>query len=207
MIMTILTLSCSTENSNKGDCINIPTLTTDEARSVSENSAMVSGKIIATTCDNPISQGFVYDLNPLPKTTDNVIEINGRNVSTTINNLTPNTRYYVRTYFVNEIGTYYGNEITFNTLCPEIGDLNFQAKVEGFERIEFSDGHREINAIISYEITSTIVGFTFDELYITYGREGDDHIINQVPIDIPDLNSAGVLELSGELTLENLRPS
>ena len=37
------------------------------------------------------------------------------NVTTTIENLEPNTTYYVRTFLTNALGEFYGNEVSFMT--------------------------------------------------------------------------------------------
>ena len=42
-------------------------------------------------------------------------EVNGENVTITVSGLAQNTRYYCRTFFTNPTGTYFGNEVIFNT--------------------------------------------------------------------------------------------
>jgi hypothetical protein len=70
------------------------------------------------------SQGFVYSTKIQPTIADNIIQVNGKEVSTVVNQLSSETIYYVRTFITNQLGTFYGNEISFET--PEgvqIGDI------------------------------------------------------------------------------------
>ena len=60
-------------------------------------------------------QGFVYSTNPTPTNDDNVEVVYGIDISTTIDNLIPNTTYYVRVFITNSLGEFYGNEVSFVT--------------------------------------------------------------------------------------------
>jgi len=92
-------------------------LTTIEASSVTGTTAL-SGGIISQTGGTPILvQGICWSTSPGPviglstKTSDG-----GAGVFTSsLNALKPVTKYYVRAYAVNQIGTAYGNEISFTT--------------------------------------------------------------------------------------------
>tara|TARA_B110000211_G_C14046889_1_gene539418 strand:+ start:72 stop:1808 length:1737 start_codon:yes stop_codon:yes gene_type:complete len=68
------------------------------------------------------SQGFVYDTTVQPTTSDAAIEVNGQQVSTVINGLSSETIYYVRTYITNPLGTFYGNEVSFETSATPDSD-------------------------------------------------------------------------------------
>jgi len=119
LIICLLTFlySCSVEES----CEQFPTLTTEEANNITDKSVTLVGKIIPPTCDKNItSQGFVYSKTELPKVDDNLIEKSGTNISAELENLEQNTTYYVRTFFENTEGVFYGNEIEFRT---NIGDV------------------------------------------------------------------------------------
>ncbi|MEW4925785.1 hypothetical protein [Algibacter sp. 2305UL17-15] len=121
ILLTIFT-SCSNSNDeNNSDCTYTPTLFTEEASNITETSATFSGQIIAPTCESTVtSQGFVYAKTTLPKIDDYIIEINGANISSEATNLERNTTYYMRAFFVNPTGEYYGNEIEFTTAIGEI---------------------------------------------------------------------------------------
>lgn len=120
LLLAVTIIGCS----NEEDCEQYPTLTTDEVNNFTDTSANISGKIITPTCDDTVtSQGFVYSKTTLPKTDDNIIEKAGINISATITNIEQNTTYYVRTFFENSAGIYYGNEVVFSSLVGEASVL------------------------------------------------------------------------------------
>lgn len=127
LLLLIIITSCSnSDNEDNSDCTYTPTLSTEEASNITENSATFNGQIIAPTCESTVtSQGFVYAKTTLPKTDDFVIEVNGENISTEVTNLERNTTYYKRVFFVNPTGEYYGNQIEFTTA---IGEINLSTK-------------------------------------------------------------------------------
>ncbi len=126
ILLTIFTSCSNSDDENNPDCTYTPTLFTEEASNITETSATFSGQIIAPTCESTVtSQGFVYAKTTLPKTDDNVIEINGVDISSEATNLERNTTYYMRAFFVNPTGEYYGNEIEFTTA---IGEINIYTK-------------------------------------------------------------------------------
>ena len=99
-------------------CSTIPSLTTFATTNITENSAFLSGIIMAPTCPNDSSvssQGFVWSTNPLPEVTDNRILVSGDSVQNNLNGLAAETSYFVRTFLTNPSGTFYGNEVSFTT--------------------------------------------------------------------------------------------
>jgi hypothetical protein len=124
----IILSSCSrdTDIVDNSDCTYTPTLYTEEVSNISEKSAVLSGQIKSPTCESTVtSQGFVYSKTTLPKTDDFVIEVNGENISSELTDLERNSKYYVRTFFVNPTGEYYGNQVEFMT---KIGEINITTK-------------------------------------------------------------------------------
>jgi surface protein len=111
----VLLFSCSPED-NEPSCTPTPSLETNEVSNITDTSVKFTGAIIAPTCDTTVtSQGFVYARTTLPKTDDFVIEVNGEDIASVVNNLKQNTEYFVRSFFVNPIGEFYGNEVRFAT--------------------------------------------------------------------------------------------
>ena len=93
-----------------------------------ETHEVVVGSNCTATCSSTVEidenyltdRGVCWSTNPEPTINDNHVS-NGKKVGTLtskLNNLTANTTYYVRAYATNQIGTHYGNELTFST--PEI---------------------------------------------------------------------------------------
>lgn len=92
-------------------------LYTEEATSITALSATVKGYIQEEGGTPVTERGFCVSKSPNP-TTENKIA-NTSNFSTFTTNFTGlihNITYYVRSYAINSIGTFYGNEIIFNTL-------------------------------------------------------------------------------------------
>lgn len=128
LLSLIILTSCSsnTDNPDNPDCKLTPTLSTQEVSNVMDTSANFSGQIIAPTCESTVtSQGFVYAKTTLPKTDDFIIELSGENISSDVSNLERNTIYFMRTFFVNPTGEYYGNQVEFKTA---IGDIDITTK-------------------------------------------------------------------------------
>lgn len=128
LFLLIILASCSsdTDNEENSDCTYTPTLSTLEVSNVTETNAKFSGQITAPTCESTVTtQGFVFAKTTLPKTDDFVIEVNGENILSEITDLERNTKYYMRTFFVNPTGEYYGNQVEFTTT---IGEINITTK-------------------------------------------------------------------------------
>ena len=98
--------------------IDIPQLTTNYVSNITDSSAYSGGIITSDGGGIITAQGIVWSTNPFPtislssKTNENV---NATSFSSQLLKLTSNTKYYVRAYATNSIGTAYGNEINFTT--------------------------------------------------------------------------------------------
>ena len=118
LLSALLIFACSSD-SEGNDCIYEPTLSTEAVTNITETSATLNGviSIVSENCDIALGgmQGFVYSTNPSPTNDDNVEVVYGTDISTTIDNLTPNTTYYVRVFITNSLGEFYGNEMEFTT--------------------------------------------------------------------------------------------
>lgn len=128
ILLLIILTSCTkdSDSENNSNCKDKPTLSTQEVTNIGETSAKFSGEIIAPTCESTVtSQGFVFAKTTFPKTDDLIREVNGKNISSVITNLERNTKYYMRTFFVNPTGKYYGNQVEFKT---DIGEIKINTK-------------------------------------------------------------------------------
>ena len=117
LLSALLIFSCTDDEGNP--CIYEPTLSTEEVTNITETSATLNGiiAIVSENCDVPnnAEQGFVYSTEIQPTLEDIQVNVNGTNISTTIEGLTPNTIYYVRSFLTNNLGDFYGNEVSFST--------------------------------------------------------------------------------------------
>ena len=124
ILSTLFIFACSDDEGNP--CIYDPTLTTQAATDITETSATLNGviSIVSENCDVPnnTEQGFVYSTEIQPTLEDIQVNVNGTNISTTIESLEPNTTYYVRAFLTNNFGDFYGDEMDFTT--NEVGDCD-----------------------------------------------------------------------------------
>ena len=118
LLSAFLIFACSTD-SEGNPCIYEPTLETNEVTDITETSATLNGviSIVSENCDVPnnTEQGFVYSTEIQPTLDDTQVNVNGTNITTTIEGLTPNTTYYVRAFLTNNLGDFYGDEVSFST--------------------------------------------------------------------------------------------
>ncbi len=101
-------------------CIKDPTLpaiTTDEAREITINSAIVDGNVTEDGGAEVTVRGICWGTGSMP-TLDDSFKASGTGpgeFSCTIEGLDPNTEYYARAFAENSIGIAFGNEIAFKT--------------------------------------------------------------------------------------------
>lgn len=117
-----------------------PSLTTTNTSLISEDSAFTGVSVSSTGASEPNSgtgnSGVVWSTSPNPIISyETKIELGFLSIGenpVTLNNLTPNTKYYARAFATNAFGTSYGNEISFTTLnVPNVVPGNGVNDVEG----------------------------------------------------------------------------
>jgi uncharacterized protein (TIGR02145 family) len=102
-----------------------PVLTTIAATSITSSTAFTGGNITSNGGSDVLTSGVCWSTTIDPtiednKTTDSIV--NGT-FTGTINGLKASTKYFVRAYATNSVGTSYGNEIQFTTLAPTLPAL------------------------------------------------------------------------------------
>ncbi|MFA6619012.1 MAG: GLUG motif-containing protein [Candidatus Neomarinimicrobiota bacterium] len=102
-------------------------ISTVSVAEINSGSATVNADIISLGHPNPTQHGFCWATTELPGIEDSKIELgvadSTGNFSSTINDLLPNTRYYIRAFVKNDVGTAYSEEVSFNTLETSINSL------------------------------------------------------------------------------------
>lgn len=128
-----------------------PTVLTAPITAVTSISASVSGVIITDGGATITEKGFCWSTNENPTTTDNITTAIGDSILTgNLTGLNAGTVYYVRAYATNEIGTTYGQQLSFTTLdipaitTVEISALTDSSAISGGNLI--SDGGDVITA-------------------------------------------------------------
>ena len=113
-----------------------PTVTTAVVTQITETSAVVGGNVTSDGNAGVTERGVVYSTNPNPVITNlnNTIRPCGSGTGEftyTITGLQSGTTYYVRAYAKNDVGTAYGEEMSFTTkvpATPEYVDLGLSVK-------------------------------------------------------------------------------
>lgn len=125
LITLFLIYSCSKEeenNDNPNDVIQISTL---QVTNITSESSKFSASMVGSNSN--YQTGFCWGTTSTPTiNSDNYILVGNatsNNFSSQVNNLTPNSSYYVRAFATNFSNTIYGNAVSFNTLNP-ISTLN-----------------------------------------------------------------------------------
>jgi len=95
----------------------IPELTTIAVTEVTLNSAVSGGSIVADGGEDISAKGVCWSTTSNPTIADQKTSDGSGSASFTSNivGLTEGTTYYVRAYATNEVGTAYGNELSFTT--------------------------------------------------------------------------------------------
>ena len=99
-----------------------PIVTTGTISNIATNSATSGGNVTATGGKSVTARGVCWSVLHNPTTSSNH-STDGSGLggfTSSISDLIPNTTYYVRAYATNEIGTAYGNEVSFTTPCDEV---------------------------------------------------------------------------------------
>lgn len=113
-------VSCEKEEDPKPDTRTKPSVLMYAASNLQPNSALITAEVTQDGGATVTERGFVYSLTQNPDLNDiKVVAGSGKGIyNHTLNNLTPNTRYYVRAFAINVKGTAYSLEISFTT--PDI---------------------------------------------------------------------------------------
>jgi len=122
-------VSFSTTNSGT-----VPTVSTNSITNITETSAIGGGNVTAQGSSSVISRGVCWSTSSNPTTSDSHTTDGGGTGSFTSNitGLTENAPYYVRAYATNNVGTAYGNQVSFTTTgsqpCPGTPTVIYEGK-------------------------------------------------------------------------------
>jgi uncharacterized protein (TIGR02145 family) len=146
-------------NSCKKDPV-LPTLSTTAVTAITINRAISGGNITSAGNADITARGVCYGTTEKPAiagthTSDGT---GAGSFTTDLNNLTPNTLYYVRAYATNKVGTAYGTELSFTTTPIVVATLTTSAVTSIGQTIAVSGG--DITADGGGAITAKGVSFS-----------------------------------------------
>ena len=115
------------DNGGEEVVVEMPVVVTIDVTEITEISAVAGGEITSDGGAEVYSRGICWGVNPGP-TLDDDFTTNGSGLGEflcDIVNLTPNTKYYVRAFATNSVGTSFGEQVEFTTLeVEEDGTIN-----------------------------------------------------------------------------------
>jgi len=154
VIVVALLLSCKENPSNNENEEDLPIVQTSSISNITKTSAQCGGNVVDDGGFNISSRGVCWSTSSTPDINDDcTFDSTGLGLFTSdISDLAANTRYYVRAYATNDIGTGYGEINTFKTLLDTVLDI---------------DG----NVYNSIEIGDQI--WMIENLKVTHYRNGD----------------------------------
>ena len=124
----------------------VPTVVTSAVTQITETSAVVGGNVTSDGGASVTERGVVYSTNPNPVITNlsNTILPCGSGAGSFTCNLTglqPNTTYYIRAYAKNDVGTAYGEEVSFITQTQIEKPTTLYFSVSETQKVTFSPGN------------------------------------------------------------------
>ena len=106
--------------------INIPTVSTNEISNPNPKSAIVGWNVTSSGGGTVSEHGIYWSTSFNPVSTGTKLPIgSGTGIfSTTLDGLTPDKIYYIRAYAINNVGTAYGDPVSFKTPTKETIPIN-----------------------------------------------------------------------------------
>jgi hypothetical protein len=170
-LLIISTLSCSSDEPVHTPVTSTPAINSETTIGNSEitlTTIKISGKVISNGNSEVTSRGVCWSKNPNPTINDNKTNEASNTFSTTITNLTANTKYYFRVFAINDLGISYGPYQSFSTLS--LSDTVWKFSTH-YTPNQYSSGSTIDSKIEFYSDGTT----KFDEIgsgqgyFITYG--------------------------------------
>ena len=143
------------------DSVVVPTVTTTTVTNILNKSAQTGGDVTAWGGDTVKARGICWNTTGVP-TIANSILVNGNDIgsfTSNMNNLTPQTTYYVRAFATNSAGTGYGIIDTFMT----------QATAPSITKIVAQDGSGDYTSVDS---AFNAVPDNYTGVYTIYVKNG-----------------------------------
>lgn len=143
---------------------NLPIVTTLQPKNITDVSAETGGKVHFQGDSEVIERGVVYDTMSRPTIQDNKVKA-GAGVGefeVLLENLEPETKYYVRAYAINSSGVAYGPEYSFVTQVPTFPRV----------RTEDASNIKPHSATLNGRVLS-LGNFSSVQVYFQYRKKGE----------------------------------
>lgn len=156
---------------SEGDINAFPSVETIGVNNITDITANIDARVVSQGFTPIVSKGIVWSTSPNPTIEDSLAFSSGslNNYNTTINNLIPNTIYYIRAFAQNLGLVSYSQDLIIQTKCARISQFPYYHNSETSDTncVDREDGWRLINSnsntnpqsgINFYNYTSTQIG-------------------------------------------------
>jgi uncharacterized protein (TIGR02145 family) len=115
LLLISLFTTCKKEDDIPDPVVSLPKVQTVNIVNIGPYSAEAHGNIISNGGDSITGFGFCQSTDSLPTLSDSIKYgiLSGQNFTAALGNLSPETRYFVRAFATNSVGTSYGDTISF----------------------------------------------------------------------------------------------
>jgi uncharacterized protein (TIGR02145 family) len=115
--LLLLLANCKKKETNQVQ-ITLPVITTVTPTNITSSSATIGGSITSNGGGDIFQEGVIYDINPVPNSSDSTIYNRDISLNYTckLSSLIPNMQYYAKAFATNSAGIAYGKQVTFTTL-------------------------------------------------------------------------------------------
>lgn len=149
VLLLLIPISCRKKDKN-------PTVKTSTVTNITGTTALSGGTITNGGSEAIIARGVCWSISDNP-TINDTKTIDGANVGTFISNLiglNSGTKYFVRAYAINGVGTGYGESLSFSTL----GQI---ATASTLEASNIQSNSATLNGTVNSNYLSTVITFEY----------------------------------------------
>ena len=188
----------------------VPTLTTSAITNITGTSATSGGTIISEGSRKVISRGVCWGTGIDPTISDNKTTDSAGTGSFTsiISGLKGATKYYIRAYAANSVGTAYGNEISFATNSTFTGPIFYNNNGKIINAVcygPFRDGQAPGSVLTETQIKEDllIIKNHWDAIRLYISDDNSENILKVITDNNIDLKVLLGIWISGKTPIDN----